>query len=287
MNIKPDCLVCIYNQALKTTKLLELDDKKAGEIMFKVAEALPSFSMQNTPPQIAKETYALIEKETKLKDPLKKIKKEAIKEAKSFVPFLEKKIKNSKNGLYTAIKIAVAGNVIDFGAKEQFELKDTINSIFHKKFAINEFKDLEKKLKKSKSLVILADNAGENIFDVLLAKTIKKLYPKIEIHYFVRGKPIINDVTKNDVKNSNIKKYAKVIDTKVPTPGFDLQYASKKSLKIYHKADIVISKGMGNYESLYKITKREVFYLFKVKCNVVADSINKNIGSIILMKDEI
>ena len=287
MNIKPDCLVCIYNQALKTTKLLNLDEKKAGEIMFKVSEILPSFSMQNTPPQIAKETYALIENETKLSDPLKQAKKEAIKEAKSFLPFLKKRLKKSDNKLLTAIKISVAGNVIDFGAKEQFTLKETINSIFHQKFAIDEFESLKKRLKNASSLVILADNAGENIFDVLLAKTVKKLYPKIEIYYFVRGKPIINDVTKKDVKNSKIKKYAKIIDTKVPTPGFDLKYAGEKSLKIYKKADVIISKGMGNYESLYKITKREIFYLFKVKCNVVADSINKKIGDIILMKENI
>ncbi len=287
MNIKSDCLVCIYNQALKTTKLLNLSDKESGKLLLKIAEILPSFSMQNTPPQIAKETYALIEKETKSKDPLKKIKKESIKEAKKFLPFLERKIKNSKNSLFTAIKIAVAGNVIDFGAQKQFDLKETINSIFNQEFAINEFISLENRLKKAKSLVILADNAGENIFDVLLAKTIKKLYPKIKIYYFVRGKPIINDVTKKDVKNSDIKKYAKVIDTKVPTPGFDLGYASQKSIKIYDKADIIISKGMGNYESLFGLTNREVFYLFKVKCNVVADSINKNIGDIILIKNKL
>ncbi len=284
MNIKPDCLVCIYNQALKTTKLLGLDDEKTANILFEVAKILPNYSLNFTPPEIAKDTYALIEKMTNNQDPLKKAKDISIKEAKSFKPFLYEEIEKSDNKLLTALKIAVAGNVIDFGAKEQFNLKKILNDIFHTPFKIDNFKDLEKKLSSAKKVVILGDNAGENIFDIILADVLKSLYD-IELFYFVRGKPIINDVTIKEANNSDMPKFAKIIDTGVPTPGFDLKYANEISKEIFYDADVVISKGMGNFESLYQISKREVFYLFIVKCNVVANAINADIKDIILVKE--
>ena len=281
MNIKPDCLVCLYNQALKTTKLLELDDNKSAEILFEIAKILPNYSLNFTPPQIAKDTYALIEKLTNNPDPLKKAKKNSIKEAKKFIPILYEEINKSDDKLLTALKIAVAGNVIDFGAKEQIPLKDILQNIFNKPFYIDNYQKLKNNLKTAKNIVILGDNCGENIFDVILANTIKTLY-NIDIFYFVRGKPIINDVTLLEANESDMNKFATIIDTGVPTPGFDLKYANKQSLEIFNQADIVISKGMGNFESLFKITQREVFYLFVVKCNVVANAINANIGDIIL-----
>jgi len=285
MNIKPDCLVCLYNQALKTSKLLNLDDETSAKILFEVAKILPNYSLKFTPPQIAKDTYALIEKITNNSDPLLKLKEKAIKEAKSFKPFLYEKIKQSNDKLLTALKIAVAGNVIDFGAKKQFNLKDTIENIFNTPFKIDNYLELKEKLKTAKNIVIIADNAGENIFDVILADVLKSIY-NVKIFYFVRGKPIINDVTIKEAKKSEIEKFATIIDTSVPTPGYDLKYANKISKDIFMNADIIISKGMGNFESLYKIANREIFYLFIVKCNVVANAINSSEKDIILMKGE-
>ena len=283
MNIKPDCLVCLYNQALKTTKVLGLDDEMSAKILFEVAKILPNYSLNYTPPEIAKDTYALIEKITKNDDPLKEIKELSIKEAKSFKPFLYEEIKKSDNQLLTALKIAVAGNVIDFGAKEQFNLKEVIENIFNTPFKIDNFKDLEERLKTAKKVVIIGDNSGENIFDIILAVVLKSLYD-IELFYFVRGKPIINDVTINEANNSDMPKFAKIIDTGVPTPGYSLKYANEISKEIFDNADVVISKGMGNFESLYGIAKREIFYLFIVKCNVVASVINADVKDIILVK---
>jgi uncharacterized protein with ATP-grasp and redox domains len=283
MNIKPDCLVCLFNQALKTTKLLDLDDKTSAKILFEIAKILPNYSLEFTPPQIAKDTYKLIEEITKNADPLLKAKQKAIKEAKSFKTFLYEEIKKSDDKLLTALKIAVAGNVIDFGAKKQFNLKETLENIFNTPFKIDNYIELKETLKTAKKVVIIGDNCGENIFDVILADVLKSLYD-IEIFYFVRGKPIINDVTIKEANDSKMPKFATIIDTGVPTPGYDLKYANKESKKIFNSADVVIAKGMGNFESLYQITKREVFYLFIVKCNVVASAINAKEKDIILCK---
>jgi len=281
MNIKPDCLVCIYNQALKTNKLLGLDDETSAKILFEIAKILPNYSLNFTPPQIAKDTYKLIEEITNNNDPLKKAKELSIQEAKSFKPTLYEEIKKSDDKLLTALKIAVAGNVIDFGAKEQIPLKDILDKIFHTSFKIDNYEKLKNKLQIAKKVVILGDNCGENIFDVILADVLKSLYD-IEIFYFVRGKPIINDVTIVEANQSDMPKFAEVIDTGVPTPGYDLKYANKISKKIFDDADVVISKGMGNFESLFGMTNREIFYLFVVKCNVVASAVDCEVGDLIL-----
>ena len=286
MNIKPDCLACLFNQALKTTKLLNLDDETSTKIMFEVAKILPNYSLDNTAPQIAKDIYKLIETITNNPDPLSKAKENAIKEAKKFKPFLYKKAKKSDDKLLASLKIAVAGNVIDFGAKKQFNLKDILNEIFNTPFKIDNYLELKEKLKIAKKIVIIGDNCGENIFDVILADVLKSLY-NTEIFYFVRGKPIINDVTSKEANESDMSKFATIIDTSVPTPGYDLQYANKESKKIFNASDVVIAKGMGNFESLYQITKKEIFYLFIVKCNVIANAINANEKDIILLYDKI
>jgi uncharacterized protein with ATP-grasp and redox domains len=127
----------------------------------------------------------------------------------------------------------------------------------------------------------LGDNAGEHIFDKILIEKIKELYD-IEIYYFVRGAPIINDITMEDAKD--LEDSAILIDSGVKTAGYDLKEANEKSKKIFYEADIVISKGMGNFESLYGIAEREIYYLFVVKCSVVASVINRNIKDILFFK---
>ncbi len=104
----------------------------------------------------------------------------------------------------------------------------------------------------------------------------------MEVCYFVRGEPIINDVTVKEA--ALLEDVAAIIDTGVPTPGFDLGYANETSKKLFEEADIVLAKGMGNYESLYDVTERKLYYLFIVKCSVVSQAIGQEVGKMIFMK---
>jgi uncharacterized protein with ATP-grasp and redox domains len=239
-----------------------------------------------TPPEVAKEVYEFIEKILNLADPFDKEKKESIKKALEFKPLLEKKLKSSDNPLFDACKIAIAGNIIDLGVNQSFDLESEIKNIFNMEFRHNDFDELQAKLKNAKTLCYLADNSGENIFDEILIKTIKKLYPEIKIYYVVRGKPIINDVTIKDLEGLEINNLAEVIDSGVGTPGFLLKFANEKSKEIFYNADVVISKGMGNFEVLFNECGREVFYLFKVKCDVVANECGCVKGDNVILKGE-
>ncbi len=285
MKIKPICYTCIYNQIFNLTKRMKLEEKFAGKIMQESALILGKYEMNVTPPEIASEIYGFVYKKTGVEDPFKEAKKEAIKKALEFKPMLKKFIKESNNPLFAAIKVAVAGNVIDLGVNKSFDLEKELELIKDMDFKINDFEDFEKRVKKAKTICYLADNAGENVFDEILIEEIKKINDA-KIYYVVRGKPIINDVTVEDLKGLEIEKLATIVDSGVDTPGFFLPKANKQSKEIFYNSDMVISKGMGNFEVLFNEANKEVFFLFKVKCEAVASEINANVGDYVVLRSE-
>ena len=282
MKISRECYLCIYTQTLNLTKRLRLSEVKASEILRGVGKILSKYDLNVTPPEIAMKVYEYISQMTGIKDPFINEKQEAIKEALKFKEILVKRLEKSKDALFDACKIAVAGNVIDLGVNQEYDLQKEIKNIFELSFKYNDFDKFKNELNNAKSIVYLADNAGENIFDEILIKILKNYVDKI--YYFVRGKPIINDVTKDDLAGLEIERLAEIIDTGVSTPGFNLKFANEISKKLFYEADMVISKGMGNFECLYNECKRSVFYLFKVKCEVVAREVKANIGEYVLLK---
>jgi len=274
VNIKPDCIACLFNQSLKVSKLLELDDTTCKKVFDSTAQILIDHDMTYTPPQIAKEIYQAISDITGEEDPVALSKERATQEAmKVDTSFIQT--------IHDAIKLAVIGNVIDFGAQNQFDLSEMMQNHFHQAFGIDDFHTFESELKEAKEMVVIGDNVGEHIFDKVLIETIKKSYD-IEIHYFVRGKPIINDMTLKEAQI--LSDCTHIVDTGVETPGYDLQEANDASREIFDRADIVLAKGMGNFESLYQSAERPVYFLFIVKCNVVAQAIGREIKELIFKR---
>ena len=284
MKISRECYLCIYTQTLNLTKRLRLSEVKASEILRGVGKILSKYDLNVTPPEIASEVYEYISQTTGIKDPYINEKQEAIKEALKFKEILVKRFEKSKDSLFDACKIAVAGNVIDLGVNQKYNLEKEIKNIFDIEFKHNDYNDFKKKLKNANNMVYLGDNAGENVFDEILIKELKKYIQNI--YYFTRGKPIINDITINDLEGLEIFDLAEVTDSSVPTPGFHLSYANERAKELFNNADIVISKGMGNFECLFGECKRVVFYLFKVKCEVVARFANANVGDYVFLKND-
>lgn len=285
MNITKDCVECIVGQIDKAIIHLKLDEQTAKNIKEEVLKKSKSFSFDKTPPAVAREVYEYLAFQSNCEDPLETIKQESIQNALKYVPFIEKKIRQEDDKLFTAIKASVAGNVIDFAAKEQFSLEDEINKVFHTSFAIDHYAKLAKQIESKNNILILADNAGENVFDKILIKIIKRLYPNKQITYATRGKPIINDITTKEALQIGMDKFATIISTGVDTPGLELSRANTTFRNIYEKAEVIISKGMGNFECLEASKDKRVFFLLKIKCNVVANALGKNIGDIILMNN--
>jgi len=281
MLIDEACVSCIINQSVKVSDAINADKELQKKLTSTVEDLSREFSYSNTPPEIASYVYEKMAGIAGKKDLYDEVKALSTKKALSFIPFLKEKLLKSDNPLLVATKIAVAGNVIDLAAAVKFDLEEELEKIFERDFSHNDFFTMASELEKAKKIVILGDNVGEHIFDYLFIETLKELYPEKSYSYFVRGTPIINDVTIKEAKEAGFEELCELVDSGVNTPGFAYSRANENAKEIFDKADLVISKGMGNYESLTPSHRTNICFLLKVKCNVVAGSLGKNVGDII------
>ena len=285
MNIEPQCINCIFNQAFKVTRELGLDKALSKKILDRAGSLVAQFSYDKTPPQNALQLYQDIATILHTKDIYHKQKQNAIKEAKSLLPFANSLLDNLDDRyekFVMAMRIAIAGNVIDLASEVEFDLKEELQNIINTNLAIDDSFSLYEGLKESKTISYLADNAGENEFDKLFMKVIKELYHEVEIYYFVRSKPIINDICYEDIKDDKeLQSIANIVDSGCLTPGIVIEDMNKEAREIFDKSDLIISKGMGNYECLSNYKIKNLFYLLKVKCEVVANSLSLEVGDII------
>ncbi len=287
MNIQAECKVCLLQQTLNVLKNLKIDEETSRKVINELTEKIYKLNYDKSPPEHAIDIYGTISKLLNRNDLYKEQKADAILQAENFVPLLKEKIRKSNNKLLTAIKISVAGNVLDLATQKSFDLSNELENIFNTDFTIDNFQNLKDDLESAKEIVILADNAGENIFDKILIETLIKLYPNLKINYATRGKPIINDITYEEAKLSGVGEICNLVDSGVASAGFIYELANKNFRKIYERADFVIAKGMGNFETMINLVDKKSYFLFKVKCNVVSKLIDKKIGDIICLSNKV
>jgi uncharacterized protein with ATP-grasp and redox domains len=273
-----DCYPCFFTQAIKTSRMITADEKKIWQILNEVSLSLPEIPLGATPPEIGREVYRIISKRTGINDPYRKIKEECTRQALSLYPELKKLTNSAEDRLITAVRISIAGNIIDFGAKFDFDLKKDINTILAQDFSINHYREFCEALDKARKVLYLADNAGETVFDRILIEEINK-----PVIYVVRAHPVINDATRKDALLAGIDKVAEIVSSGCDAPGNILKFCSDEFLNIYRSADLIISKGQGNYEGLSD-ENRPIFFLLRAKCHVIARDIGINEGGIVLMK---
>ncbi len=281
MNIAEACVTCIINQSVKVADAIQANKELKHTLISTVEQMSKEFSFAKKPPEIAADVYekmALLANKTDLYDEVKTL---STHKALSFVPLLRAKLETAQDKLLTATKIAVAGNVIDLAAEVEFDLEEELHKIFDTQFARNDYFVMREALQNATNVIILGDNVGEHIFDLIFIETLQELYPNIAFSYFVRGNPIINDVTLKEAKEAGFESVCEVVDSGVNTPGFTYSRANDYAKELFDKADLVISKGMGNYECLSPSHRNNICFLLKVKCGVVANSLDAQIGDII------
>ena len=281
MKIHHDCLLCIENQASRVCDLLHVEVSTRSSIKTMAQRHIKTFDFTLSPPHNATPLYTEIAEFLEVEDLYEELKASSSKRAKAFVPFCEQVIAMSSNKLLSATKTAVAGNVIDLASVMMYDLEEELEKVYQTPFAIDDFEALETQLQSTQTLVYLADNAGEEIFDKLYIQTIKECYPNIKVYYFVRGRPIINDLTCKDALASGMDEVATIVDSGVPTPGLAMELMNENARIIFERAECILSKGMGNYECLGETKGLPIFFLFKVKCDVVARSVGAQLGNII------
>ncbi len=263
-------------QALRAGKYATNDESQIKEILDKVGCAIKDFSLTQIPPEMADVIYREVKQITGVEDPYKEIKKANIAEAQSLYPELKSWVEKSDDPLLTAIRIAIAGNVIDLGVNKTFNIVEDLKQIIKQEFAIFDYQIFVKKLKKTTSVLYLGDNAGESVFDKILIEELKK-----PVTYAVREIPIINDVTLEDAYSSGLHEVAEIISSGSTAPATILKLCNEEFIKRFNQSDFIISKGQGNFEGLSG-SKRPIFFLLKAKCRVIAEELDVKENDIIL-----
>ncbi len=281
MTIDSACVECIINQSRRVAESIGADAALSEELVSTVQQMSQQFSFAQNPPEVASDVYEKMAEIAHKADLYDEIKVRSTESAKQFLPLLRTKIARADDKLLTATKVAVAGNVIDLAAQVTFSLDEEIGKIFDTAFAHDDMDSVRASLEQAETLLYIGDNVGEHIFDYLYIETLQELYPRLLITYMVRGCAIINDVTMKEAEEAGFDSLCKLADSGVNTPGFVYDRANEASQKLFDEADLIIAKGMGNYECLSPTHRDKVLFLLKVKCGVVAASLHKEVGDII------
>lgn len=279
-----DCIPCFLRQSLEASRMVTSSETLHEIVLKKVMRYLQVISsFNNPPPELSKEVHAIVRNMLNCKDPYREVKKKSNEMANELYPRLEQIVEEAKDPFLMATKLAIIGNVIDFGAMNRFDVKDMINKAITENIDDSAYSRFKESIEKAQTILYLADNAGEIFFDKLLIKKFAEMGKRIV--YAVKNNPIINDATIEDAKFAGIDKFAEVLPADEgqdkSAPGILLNYASSKFLNYFRNADVVIAKGQGNYESLSN-SGREIFFLLVVKCPLVARDIGADIGKLIL-----
>lgn len=271
-----DCLPCFLQQALRAGRIATDDEAIIKKLLDEVGAMIKEIPMENTPPQTGAIIYQKISEITNNADPYKVIKEKNITHALHLYPELKKKVEKSDDSLLTAIRLAVAGNVIDLGVNREFDLVEEIEKILHQEFAVFDFESFKQELNNAKEILYIGDNSGEAVFDKILIEELGK-----PVTFVVREIPIINDITEKEARQIGIDKIAEILSSGTTAPGTILELCNQEFIRKFYDADLVISKGQGNYEGLSGV-QRSIFFLLKVKCPVIAENIGVREDDIIL-----
>ena len=284
-----DCIGCNIEQVNKIIKLLDLSREQGEKIVKAVLGYLSNADYTKSNPQFMGSTWGIICDFIGNEDPYKSIKVHYNSEMLKMYNEITDIIEASPNKFITALKIAITGNLIDFAANYSFsleELKQKISGGKNLRFDIDQSNELYNKLKRARSLLYIGDNCGEIVLDKIFIEIIKNEFPGINIFYGVRGKPVVNDVTREDARMVEMEKAATVIENGDGSSGTVLSLVSEEFRKIFDDADVIISKGQGNYESLQTADREGIFFLFMAKCELVAELLGVNTKSIVCIEQK-
>ena len=237
---------------------------------------------ETTNPHLATQIHRLAKEKLNVADLYKEEKFNANEMLLEHYGFWKSLVAESKNPFLTAAKLAVTGNVIDYGAHSLNgdDIVAQIKELTSNTLAVDETEELFDRLQKAESVLYIGDNAGEIVFDRLFIETIN--HPNII--FAVRGYPVINDVTIDDVKQTGIDKLCKIITNGNDAPSTLLEYCPDEFMKTYDQADVIIAKGQGNFEGLMNEKKDNLFFMLMAKCDPIAGMLGVNKGDMLVKK---
>jgi uncharacterized protein with ATP-grasp and redox domains len=285
MKIHPDCRPCLLKQMETTAIAAGANEDTLRKVAASVVSELDrSWNNDLSPPAVSTPLYQFASQMCGVEDPFLAMKVRYTREALKLLPKLEKLVQKSSDPFDTAVRISIAGNIIDFGTGEHggdFDMEETLARFLEKPFFQNGVDEMREKVSKARTILYIGDNAGETVFD----RPLLGLLGPDRVVYAAKGSPIINDATVSDAALAGIHLHARLISTGAGTPGTILEECSAQFRDHFERADLVIAKGQGNFETLTELTPDgRIFMLFTVKCPVAAEYLGAAMRDMVVMK---
>ena len=280
-----DCIPCAIRQVLDSIRMTTDDEAMHEKVLREALGLWHDMDMRESPPAMARRVHRMLREMTGVADPYLDVKQRYNRLAMEMVGDLEETVAGSADRFETAVRLAIAGNVIDFGVNSTVD-ESVVEGVIARSLtdpldleALVEFKVA---IAEATDILYLGDNAGEIVFDRLLIEQM----PRQKVTFVVRGGPILNDALMADAEMVGMTDLVEVIDNGADAPGTIIEICSKAFRKRFEKADLIVSKGQGNFETLNDC-ERDIFFLLRPKCTVLARHLDCELGRQVLMRSGI
>lgn len=276
MRVYLDCWPCFLRQALSAARRAGAPPGLQRAVLVETMAELRTLAADATPPEMGERIHRLVRERTQVSDPYRAAKREATARAMALLPTLRARVDAAADPLGTAVRIAIAGNIIDYGVAESFDLEATLERVLHATPAIDAFPALRQALQRVDAVLYLADNAGETVFDRVLIERLP-----VPVRYAVKAGPVLNDATREEAIAAGLDQVAELIDTGCDAMGAPLALCSPDFRGRFERASLIIAKGQANYETLSGVDA-PICFLLQAKCTVIAEDIGVAPGSVII-----
>ena len=274
-----ECIPCIFNQALKTYRVIGYSDEIIIEKLWSIMKLVNKLDYKLTAPEIYFTVYKWIREDSGLNDPYYKIKMMWNRWVLDKASTIKKMITESKDPIFTGLKISLAGNIIDYGALDDIKFEDTLNQVLSSKLTIDDYQVFRSKLDYAKSILFVLDNAGEAVLDKIFIESILNETRISKVYIGVREEPFINDVTIEDIRYLGFDELGdiEIIGFPVDINKHFTYLNEGRYSQVFRLADTTVLKGQGNYELFHNF--KDIFFALIAKCKPVASHLNVDVGS--------
>jgi len=288
MFIWPDCIPCILKMSLEIARLVM---KEEDQVLRFVNEILAWRSLRGEEwhvrsPEIIRDVWIKLQEFSREQDPLKGLKEEQNRKALKIFPLAKEIILKSHDPFLDALKFAIAGNALDSMIGVTGDLaQETIEELDKFVISLESTNILRERLEKSHRLVYLSDNCGEIVFDRLLIEVVKEIY-EIKVILVTRTIPVLNDATLQDAYSVGLGEVVRLMENGIPEPfpSTTLEKVSHEVRKVIEKSDLLISKGVGNHDTLTEeeSLRGKISFLLHGKCHPCCSFHKVPLGTLIV-----
>ena len=280
MRAQPECFCCSIRQAQEATEIAGRDKDTIWKVSQEVCAVYARADQNWTPAYMTTLAHDVTKKIVGIEDIFYQLKRDHNRAALQFYPQLKEWVKKGDNSLERAVKVAIAGNIIDLGVYREVRVEEVLEEVNHAQWGRYEFASWVEDLKNAHTLIYVGDNAGEIVFDRIL---LEEISPGRKVFFVVKGGPISNDALLEDAQEAGIDEMVEILTTGQAEVGVALERAPSSLQKLWKEADMIIAKGQGNFETLSE-EEGNIYFLLKAKCIPVARELQVKQGDLVLQK---